>query len=279
MPNVLIGVDGSEHSRTALRWGAVAADALGVPLRAVWSWEFPPDTLFTVGRIDLPDPKRTDRRLTEELRHLLDDVLGERGAGVDAEVRRGAPVDALLRAAREDAMLTVVGTRGLGGFDALRLGSVSRQLVDHARHPVTVVPGTTPVDPPRLATIVVGTDGSDEATRALRTAADLATAAGARLRVVHAAGESAGDRELDRARERLPDWCWPLRADGVEHDAVVVAGDPRTAVLADAREHDADLVVVGSRGRGTVTSLLLGSVATSLVEQSRVPVTVVPPER
>jgi nucleotide-binding universal stress UspA family protein len=287
MTSVLIGVDGSEDSRTALRWAAVVADALKLPLRALWAWQYPTDALLSVGNIELPSPARSDELIETQLSHLVEEVLEDKAADVTLEVGRGPAAAALLGAAEHGPAMVVVGSRGLGGFKGLLLGSVSRQLAEHAPCPVTIVRHTAPVPPVRLETIVAGTDGSEDAARGLRYAADVAAKAGAELVVAHATGP--GDVvhpwgvqpqvDLDVRRERVEEWCAPLRATGVDYEVVLVEGDARTALLDLARDRSADLLVIGSRGHGPVGRLLLGSVATSLAQHSELPVTIVPAAR
>jgi nucleotide-binding universal stress UspA family protein len=284
MDPLLIGVDGSEDSRTALRWAASLADDRRLPLRAMWAWHYPSDTVLRVGRIDLPDADHTDELIGQQLAHLLADVLGDAASDVEPAVGRGPAAAALLRAAQDGARMVVVGSRGLGGFKGLLLGSVSRQLCEHAPCPVTVVRHAEPDAPVRLRTIVVGTDGSEHAAAAMRCAAELAAESGAELVVANAAGP--GDvvhpRDVDPhvdlgvRRTMVEGWCAPIRELGVEHHIAVVEGDARTALLDVASDRKADLLVVGSRGHGRVTRLLLGSVATSVVQHSELPVTVVP---
>ena len=287
MSSVLVGIDGSEDSRIALRWAETAADALGLPLRAMWAWQYPTDTAVSVGRIDLPDPRRADEMFETQLRHLVTDVLGDRATGVRLEVARGPAAAALLQAAERGPRMVVVGSRGLGGFKGLLLGSVSRQLCEHAPCPVTVVRHPAPVEPPRLGTIIAGIDGSEGSVRALSFAADLATEVGAELLVANAAGPGAIAHPAEvephvgvaERREHVKEWCAPLRDRGVEYRTVLVEGDARTALLDVARDREADLLVVGSRGHGPVAKLLLGSVASSLAQHSELPVTIVPNPR
>lgn len=287
MSRVLVGVDGSEDSRIALRWAATLADAWGVPLRALRAWQYPAGAMLSSGSHDLPDPCDADELVEEQLRRLVADELGEGRSNVTVEAGRGPGAAALLRAATQGPRMVVVGSRGLGGFKGLLLGSVSQQLCEHAPCPVTVVRRMAPVQPVRFETIVVGIDGSVDAARALRFAADLATKVGAALVVANAAGpgdvvhprgiESSAD--LEARRERVATWCAPLEASGFGFRTIVVRGDARTALLDIAREESADLLVVGSRGRGLVTQLLLGSVASSLTRHGELPVTVVPHAR
>lgn len=138
---LVVGVDGSEGSLGALRWALREARVLGVPVRALLAWSY----------LDQP-PGSFDATYNEDdararLDAALEAVAGEVG---DVEVERLVVCDlatrALLANAR-DADLLVVGSRGLGGFKGLLLGSVSHQLVQHAPCPVVVVPGDERVTP------------------------------------------------------------------------------------------------------------------------------------
>jgi nucleotide-binding universal stress UspA family protein len=279
---VLVGVDGSEGSRAALRWAVGVAGDLGSRLRVVSAWQYPADAVMSFGRLELPRPEDADERVEGQLRDLLAELDLAEEATVVIDALRGPAAPALLGAAAgDDVRMLVVGSRGLGGFQGLRLGSVSRQLTEHATRPVTVVRHDAPGE---LRTLLVGADGSDDATRAMRFAGELATDLGAELVVVNATGwrdvqqspEGEPLIDLDTRRAWVEEWCAPLREDGVAYRIEVVRGDPRTALLEAARDADADLVVVGSRGRGPLATMVLGSVAASLLEHSEVPVTVLP---
>jgi nucleotide-binding universal stress UspA family protein len=135
---------------------------------------------------------------------------------------------------------------------------------------------------------VVGTDGSDNARRALSLAASLAAACGADVVAVHCLGllfhPTVGELEpaqpqRDEIRARLDDaWTAPLRDAGVPHRTELRDGSPVSVLLAVADDVDADLVVVGSRGVGGFPGLLLGSTSAQLAQHSGRPVLIVPPE-
>jgi nucleotide-binding universal stress UspA family protein len=137
---VVVGVDGSDGSRRALRWAAREAAARGDALHLVHVWQ-EPQAYAPLGLGSYPlDPEP----IQQAARGLLDGLLAEAGElepglPVTGEVVEGAPAEALLDAART-AELLVVGSRGLGGFRSLLLGSVSQQVVHHARCPVVIVP-------------------------------------------------------------------------------------------------------------------------------------------
>ncbi|GAB2687555.1 universal stress protein [Thalassiella azotivora] len=132
---VVVGVDGSVVSRAALEHAAEAALTAGARLRVVTA--LPPVTDAT-GVVTAPTGAEQDAR-----RALVDECVRtvtrrRPGLGVDVVLVLAHPVDALLRHAR-DARLVVVGSRGLGGLQAMLMGSVSREVVHRAECPVTVV--------------------------------------------------------------------------------------------------------------------------------------------
>jgi nucleotide-binding universal stress UspA family protein len=139
--------------------------------------------------------------------------------------------------------------------------------------------------------ILVGTDGSDNARRALDWAATLAEQAGAEVVAVHCLGllfhpnaSDASDLEpaqphRDEIRALLDGaWTAPLRAAGVTYRTEMRDGSPVSVLLTVADESAADMVVVGSRGIGGFPGLLLGSTSTQLAQHSPRPVLIVPPE-
>ena len=135
---VVVGVDGSPTSTSAVDHAFDQASRLGLPLVAVHAWELP--TLFGPVPPWLPEE-------VEEIRMAEKAVLSESLAGhmerypdvnVTSMVHRGGPAHVILAAA-EDAELLVVGSRGLGGFRGLLLGSVSQAVLHHATCPVAVV--------------------------------------------------------------------------------------------------------------------------------------------
>ena len=136
--------------------------------------------------------------------------------------------------------------------------------------------------------VLVATDGSPNATEAVRWAAGIAAATAADVTVVHVfepLSQLHGQHgPIDMADLRAAadedlrgEWTEVLRNAGVMFDAVVVEGRPCEAIAAVARECAADLVVVGARGLSTLKGLMLGSTSMQLPHLVHVPVTIVPP--
>ncbi len=140
MSGIVVGVDGSPSSLAALRFGLDEARLRGERLRVIGAWHVP---VAVYGGALVPPAPELVRALEPEMRSTLERALadvGDAAAGVevDLDVAEGAPARVLLDAA-EDATLLVLGTRGLGGFRGLLLGSVSQQCAHHAPCPVVIV--------------------------------------------------------------------------------------------------------------------------------------------
>jgi nucleotide-binding universal stress UspA family protein len=143
---IVVGVDGSATSRHALRWAAEEARSHGSQLHVVHAWEVPaPAVAVGVGRRTAP-PEGQHDEASRLVADVVRDELGEAPPGdVRTSIGRGAAAGVLLDAAR-DADLLVVGSRGLGGFRGLLLGSVSTKMAAHAPCPVVIVRPAAPQD-------------------------------------------------------------------------------------------------------------------------------------
>ncbi len=147
MAKIVVGVDGSESSKAALRWAVEEARLRGATLHAVHAWELPlsPGEDPSYVAVGEATEEHDLERVARSLDVAASEALGASLEGVDTsgvELRpesvQSSPADALLRAA-EDAEILVVGSRGRGGFRELLLGSVSQKVVHHAPCPVVVV--------------------------------------------------------------------------------------------------------------------------------------------
>jgi nucleotide-binding universal stress UspA family protein len=137
---MVVGVDGSESSKQALRWAVREAEHAHGVVEAVTAWDVPQ---FHGALAWLPptsgDEAALETRARKELTQAVEEVVGSQSpVEVRTTVRYGTPASVLLDAAR-DASLLVVGSRGLGGFAGLLLGSVAQHCVQHAACPVVVI--------------------------------------------------------------------------------------------------------------------------------------------
>jgi nucleotide-binding universal stress UspA family protein len=133
-PTIVVGVDGSEHSKLALTWAARMAAAESARIEAVMAWEIPP---VAYGGYYV-DP-RTVTDMQDALAETVDGAFpAGRPEGMELRVVRGDAAAVLLDESRA-ALMLVVGSRGHGGFMGLLLGSVSSKVAEHATCPVLVV--------------------------------------------------------------------------------------------------------------------------------------------
>lgn len=294
---VVVGVDGSPGGRLALVTALRAAAARQARLDVVTA--VPPPVVWTRGvPVEVPDVHaiRDDtaqraRDLVGEVRRELAGVTGVDDVEVTLTVTDAPPVQSL-RDAAEGAELLVVGSRGRGAVRSALLGSVALHCISHAPVPVLVV-HPTPADAPVEPRVVVGVDGSIDSRAALAAAVEEAARTGADLHVVAAYSPadywtdlstvvvpptSEGHDEVRRQTEELVEEV--LAAHAGPAPAVrlhIVDGPAGNALVHHAG--GAQLLVVGSRGRGALGGLLLGSVALHCAMHAPAPVLVVRPQR
>ncbi|MFJ7181435.1 universal stress protein [Streptomyces massasporeus] len=284
---VVVGVDGSASSLTAVEAAAREAQSRGAGLRVVHACVWPA-LHVPLGPSPLGPPEGGIRNMVDRL--VAEAVERARAAapGVDVShvVVTGEPLT-VLEAQSRTAELVVVGSRGMGGFVGLLVGSTAVHLAAHGRCPVLVVREQPSAEGP----VVLGVDGSAAGQRAVDFAFAEAELRKAPLVALHAwttwnaplpapqdasasyanpPGALAGEEEcllseaLAGCQERYP---------GVVVEHRVVHGRTRETLIEASRS--AQLVVVGARGRGGFTGLLLGSVSQALLHHAHCPVAVV----
>ena len=149
LPRVVVGVDGSETSREALRWAADEAQSRGGELHVVHAWDvggIGAGVGLTPGRRTAAAPEGQRDEAEKLLAEVLAEELGSHPPEhIRSSIGRGSAAGVLLEAAK-GATLLVVGSRGLGGFAGLLLGSVSTKMANHAPCPVVIVRPAAPED-------------------------------------------------------------------------------------------------------------------------------------
>lgn len=285
---ILVGVDGSATSHTALRWAHQLAVSSGHKLIVVHA-KRGVQPHYVVARTPVwPWPMlKEDIQLdvAESTVDVRDSVLADLGGDADFDVviDVGPAADNLLNeASRQSASLLVLGTHGRSSFASLVLGSVSDHCAGHASCPVAVVGedaqgGDGPV--------VVGFDGSDHSTSALRWAAEFALARHRGLLVVtvwqlapvRSAAIMWADYQAEaHTRAESAASMVALEYPGLAVSTMVRNGNPGHSLAEAAAEVDACALVVGSRGLSGIASMFLGSTSrTALHHHNRNPVVVV----
>ncbi|MGV9316865.1 universal stress protein [Streptomyces sp. NPDC003691] len=284
---VVVGVDGSASALAAVEIAAREAKQRGVGLEVVHAFIWPA-LHVSLGPSPAGPPDGGLRNAAEKLLSEAVDRARETEPGIEADglLITGEPLT-VLEARSRKASLVVVGSRGMGGFIGLLVGSTAVHLAAHGRCPVLVVRGEAVDGGP----VVVAVDGSPQGDAAVGFAFAEASARGADLVAVHAwntwterGGEDPGHPQnlvdgIDRMRddeERLLAEAlagWRDRYPEVTVHRRLVENRIRQALI-EATEQ-AQLIVVGARGRGGFTGLLLGSVSQALLHHAHCPVAVV----
>jgi len=285
---IMVGVDGSDTSTEAARWAAGEGRLRGRPVRVVcvYAWPVPP----------VPFAPPPSNWTEVSLRAGADAVVADAVAavrqaapevGVSGVALSGLAAQKLIEVSAGAGMV-VVGHRGYGGFAALRLGSVAARVAAHAHCPVVVVrpgAGERVVQPP---VVLVGVDGSPASDAAVGFAFEEVDRRGGAVRALHS-WEPPASPWRSEMRPSLPDFAevtagearrvaqWIQPWDD-NHPRVAVAqsvtSDRPAAALIEAAK-DATLLVVGSRGHGGFTGLLLGSVSQQVIHHAPCPVAVI----
>lgn len=292
---IVVGVDGSAPSNAAVAWAAHDAAIRKIPLTlvhvtapaaAAMSAGVAAPSLIAMPVID--DYIRWQQENAEQViedAHKIAAATDPGGLEVQTKILSRSPTPALLELST-DAELLVAGCRGQGGVDRTLLGSVSSGLVHHAHCPVAIIHDEE--IPSAQAPVLVGVDGSPTSERATEFAFDEASRRGVELVALHAWSdmpilgfpsinwspaetENIKSAEKEVLAERLAGFA--ERYPNVSVRRVVVADRPSYQLLKHAES--AQLVVVGSHGRGGFAGMLLGSVANAVVNSACVPVVVV----
>ena len=292
MGPVVVGVDGSDSARHAALWAAVAAVHRHLPLRLVHAVKVP--------ALAYPGGQAVDQQFFEELEQAGHRVLADVRAEI-AEIHPELAVHtevviadavATLVAESETAHLMVLGSRGLGGFTGILVGSTAVALVAHGNCPVAVIRGRTPDGiPPAGGPVVVGVDGSPTSEAAVAIAFEEASLRRCDLVAVHTWIEYQSDNTYAYARQFVMDWeaietrergtlaerlaGWQEKYPDVLVRRIVTRDRPVRALLEQAAE--AQLLVVGSRGHGGFAGMLLGSTSQALIYHATCPLLVARP--
>jgi nucleotide-binding universal stress UspA family protein len=278
---IVVGVDSSPDSDRAVLWALGTAERTHQPVHFV--------------HVQPPAPPYVGDEQSQQLwehagRAVLDAAVAEaeqvHGVPVSAQTihEAGATAEVLVDASRGAAML-VLGARGHGGFTGLLMGSVSQHAARHASCPVVAVRAQAD---PRSDRVVVGVDDSDGAQDALAVAFEMASRRRVGLTAIlawHApllyrqgagvlptrgdVGGHLGEQKQMLSQLLAP---WQQKYPTVTVTPEVIPGHPGEVLVSAALR--SAMVVVGSRGRGAFTGMLLGSVGQEVLHRAACPVVI-----
>lgn len=283
---IVAAVDGSAASMAAVCWAARDAAMKNIPLTIMHAVTTP-----TVTFPPVPYPESLVTSLEDEGKKAIMDALkvaeeampADRKVSIDRKLLYSAPAPALLEAS-DTAEMIVIGSSGRGLLARGLLGSVSSTVVRHANCPVAVVRDEEMPDS-RNAPVVLGVDGSPASELATEIAFDEASHRGVDLVAIHAWSDAAMNEVFEIE--------WPA-VEGEAHRSLAESLAGREERYPDVTVHrfiardraarhlidksgTAQLVVVGSHGRGGLARMVLGSVSNAVLHSVRVPVIVARP--
>ena len=284
-PPIVVGVDGSAASDAAVRWATAEAAMRGLPM-TLMHVVAPVVVSWPLGPMHANITQWQHDRGREILDRSQQIAVGSMPTGQDADVctesQSAGPVPSLLAASKEAAMV-VVGSRGLDAVRRHLLGSVSSGLIHHALCPVALVHDADWGSKVSAgAPVLVGIDGSPASEAATALAFDEASRRGVDLLALHAWSDvgvfpilgmdwhTYRDQGEEALAERLAGW--QERYPDVRVQRRLVCDRPAHWLIGES--DGAQLVVLGSHGRGGYAGMLLGSVSTAVAEAARVPVIV-----
>jgi nucleotide-binding universal stress UspA family protein len=282
---VLVCVDGSAAADAAVAWGAREAIMRQLPITLMHA--VPPVVVgWPVGQLyaDMPEwQQENGQHVIDQARKTLSASLGEsEPLEIRTEIVHSTVVPALIDASK-DTWMIVAGSQGLGAMGRLLLGSVTMGLVHYAHCPVAVIHCDENAAPDSSAPVLLGIDGSPASEAATALAFDEASRRGVGLMALHVwsdvgvfpvLGMDWRDRESEGQEilaERLAGW--QEQYPDVHVERLLFCDKPSRWLLEESER--AQLVVVGSRGRGGFPGMLLGSVSSAVAQSARVPVIVV----
>lgn len=293
VPRILVGTDFSSTAAVAVDWAVELARQQGAHIELIHAVTVPPSVPEYVSPSAIaPGPIFDEEVRRAALGRLEKEAasLRERGIEVDTWLALGTPSMVICdRAAEISALAIVIGTRGLTGLRHLLLGSTTERVVQKAPCPVLSVHPDDRLH--SLRTVLIPTDFSEDAERAIHTAQNLLAPLGPRsqdirLVLLHAFNlpieytaygpiptsvHYLQDTGLE-AERRLQEMTDRLTAEGLTVDWVAREGDPSIVIVEEAERRQADLIAMGTHGRSGLRHLLLGSTAERVVQHATCPV-------
>ena len=270
---IVAGYDGSPGSDQALRWAVEETRKRGCTLTVCLAW--------VPHYLAVPDDPAGYAVAQNRGEHILAAGVSYARSALGAEavvplLARGTPAQVLCDQSAS-AQMVVLGARGQGGIIGLALGSVPWQVAGHAQGPVVIVRARRHLANQPQGPIVAGTDGSARSRDVIRFAFREAELRHAPVLAVCALADAPAT--LGEASRIEADFDRVLKPHEKDYPELTVlrqvsAGSPRTALLEAAA--GAQLLVIGSRGRGGLDDMSLGSVAHALLHHAPCPVAVVP---
>lgn len=275
--HILCPVDLSPVSDGILKWAGLFAGTFEAALEVLHADWWEPPRYFTEAQIQRLSRQELEgeKVLRGELEVLAKAALGN-VVPHNITVVEGHPAEQILQRAKELMTgLIVMGSHGRTGISRLRLGSIAEDVVRASHCPVLIVKSAKETGPaPAIQNILCPVNFTSLSRQSLEISSELANAFGARLWVVHATDHE--EIKLDEVHQRICDWV-PQEVRGrCEVSEVVRQGNPAEQVILMAREHSADLIIMGAQHRPFLEFTALGTTTERVVRHSMTSVMVIP---
>jgi len=287
---ILCPVDLSDFSPPVLAHAAALARLYGAEITALHvfaAWlPAPAQATYPGWMMQIPEARQS---ITEELTALVD-PFATNGHALSLRTADGDAATEIVRHAQDMAAhLIVMGTHGRSGFDRFTLGSVTEKVLRRASCPVlTLPPGAARLaEAVEYRQILWPTDFSEPSERALELAVSLAVRARGTVLGLHVVETLGGDPlppdspeyvaafrryQRDSAKGALHELADRHQATGCRIDEAVILGKPYQEILRVAADRNADVIVIGVRGRGAIDLTLFGSTTNQVVRRATCPV-------
>jgi nucleotide-binding universal stress UspA family protein len=281
MSTVLIPTDGSPAAEQAIGHAVTIAGHLDGTVHGLYAVHLTPNADYDLG-VESPTVQEAEKERGKAALNTIERHCEAAGVNFEGHLRDGAPAETITTVAAEiDPDVIAMGIHGGGRLARPLLGSTTVEVLRQATHPVLAVPDESTVPTGGYDTLLVATDASDGARDAEQTAFEWADAFDGSIEglyvvelglsdteAIEEALEADGEQAVDELHKRAQEV-------GVDAGTAVETGVPHDVISDHADEQDADLIVLGARGRGTLERTFLGSVSERTVRTADRPVLVV----
>lgn len=277
---ILVAFDGSESSRNALRQALDKFEDSWIKVLIVT-----PAYEGDLELVGIHDIHSLLSGPTEELKQAAKEIIGSDSARVNIDVVKGEAFERIIEVAEdENCSLIVMGRRGLHRVERMLMGSVTAKVIVHSSTDILVIPREAEIG---WDNMIVATDGSANSEKALAKAIDFGKRYKSQLTGVnvvdmhpeHYADAAGVVEQLDeKANMILKDAVSRTKADGVELNSQLLHGNPAAEITNYAKENNAGIIFVGSRGLSGLKKVFLGSIAEKIIGLSPCAVFVTKPD-
>lgn len=274
LKKILVPIDGSSSSLMAEEIAALIAKRTGAAVNVLHIMQ----ELRLAYRLPSNVQDELLGMIEQRAKHVIESakaLFSEENVKVEAETMgSNDPAESILEFSK-DFDLIVMGSRGENEKEPYALGSITKKVVRHTKCPTLIVKKVSP-----LANFLVCLDGSENSIKALNYGVNLAEKLGARITLLNVqerrlyessprVAEEMGEKIISKAIESIS-------VKGVKFDKQLTFGVPSDVIADVAEKEDYDLIVLGSRGLGTVQRFLLGSISDDVTHKAKCSVLIVP---